>query len=1001
MAVAPSLSANKVAYRLPYDGQERTYRVTLAVAPKRDSDGLVSTFLSGAVRTVNAENRGLFSETWNGLDDNYMPVPLGEYVAKGIYMPAEKWKVDGQFHSITPQFVASPGDSWTPSREQDHRFPVVHGHVFEPIYDIDVGEGGKAVFLSGYAENWFNPFIVDLNRPVGIDQVISRFASNGRAGGQLVAHDGTDVWMVRFNEVYCPTNRGFGLQKTRHGHMVTVLDKARQFPSDMTVGRANDHPYLYLCEPHAQRISVLDGKTGKILKRVGDVDAVATMIDRTGKTNRLFALHKHKNHWRVSATALADGIPVGGWKPVFDLAAAVKNPRDLEMDRKGNFYCVAGRFVGKLSPSGKSLFVIGKSKKLAGSYDPRVLLGPNKLAYWTDTAGNGRLIVTATGGPSRISEWSCSDGKLLRQWFLCQNAAAGFCMDPLQPEYVYSTALIGSQLIRYKVDYGTGGWSVDAVWEDMCYNNVDHQFPVGRMYPQILHREGNKYLCFAGGGYRCRNKWMIYRHDRPNDKWIAAAAWHKDRYWHDASGDGKIQEDEYDGPHNGGVGGNYWGAKFFDDLSLVEINNNWWYVQRMSPPQIDRLGNPVYKSGSWSAVLTDPYLDARRQRKGQTLNPLRGGNEIGNKYWNWSDITGSMEKGIYVAGVHKPDGLPGFKYDEAGNVCSEWKLTFWEPKEGGEFRIKWRVGRKAFGAAEPGQVYATMHISPPVYGLIGMQDGNGIYHLFTTDGLFVDTLMYDRFRFGNIERGGMYSHSGGSYYGRHYLNRDNGKVYIFMGRASNNIYEIPNWRTGFVKPLALTTATINLTAEHIALPPATALRFRPNWKPSPALADKIAKEKAEKEKPAEVVAAIAGQPFDPKQSIKLTELAVAGARVGFYRLGVNNYSGDQRNKTLQFGGKECKEFLFAHAPSTIIYKIPAGYTTFTAIGTTFNQNGIKFIVKADGKVVYTSKPLEKYGKALPIQAKIPSRTKTLELIVDDLGSPRADHSAWAFPRLSR
>ena len=138
----------------------------------------------------------------------------------------------------------------------------------------------------------------------------------------------------------------------------------------------------------------------------------------------------------------------------------------------------------------------------------------------------------------------------------------------------------------------------------------------------------------------------------------------------------------------------------------------------------------------------------------------------------------------------------------------------------------WRVGRKAFRAAKAGEVYATMHISEPAYGLLGMHDGNGLYHVFTTDGLFVDTLMYDRFRFGNLTKGGIYSHSGGSYFGRHFLNKNDGQVYILMGRASNNIYRVPQWKPGVVLPIKFKPASIQINEDAIASPPSHVIQLR-------------------------------------------------------------------------------------------------------------------------------------------------------------------------------
>lgn len=74
-----------VTYQLPADGPlPRTYRVTLAIVDAKNPDWIVSQFANGVARTVTAENSGKFSETWDGLDDNFMPVPPESYGVKGI-----------------------------------------------------------------------------------------------------------------------------------------------------------------------------------------------------------------------------------------------------------------------------------------------------------------------------------------------------------------------------------------------------------------------------------------------------------------------------------------------------------------------------------------------------------------------------------------------------------------------------------------------------------------------------------------------------------------------------------------------------------------------------------------------------------------------------------------------------------------------------------------------------------------------------------------------------
>jgi hypothetical protein len=93
----------------------------------------------------------------------------------------------------------------------------------------------------------------------------------------------------------------------------------------------------------------------------------------------------------------------------------------------------------------------------------------------------------------------------------------------------------------------------------------------------------------------------------------------------------------------------------------------------------------------------------------------------------------------------------------------------------------------------------------------------------------------------------------------------------------------------------------------------------------------------------------------------------------------------------------CYEFIFAHAPSSIKYEVPDGMSRFTAIGSTPLSNSAKYEVWADGQRIYSSPQ----AGMVPIDIKLPARTKTIELKVDDLDGAVADHSYWCYPRLHR
>jgi len=68
-----------IEFQLPTDGPlPRTYRVTLAAVDKDDPDWVFGSIVAGEPYTVTEDNQGRFTAYWNGLDDNYMPMPTGE-----------------------------------------------------------------------------------------------------------------------------------------------------------------------------------------------------------------------------------------------------------------------------------------------------------------------------------------------------------------------------------------------------------------------------------------------------------------------------------------------------------------------------------------------------------------------------------------------------------------------------------------------------------------------------------------------------------------------------------------------------------------------------------------------------------------------------------------------------------------------------------------------------------------------------------------------------------
>ena len=89
-------------------------------------------------------------------------------------------------------------------------------------------------------------------------------------------------------------------------------------------------------------------------------------------------------------------------------------------------------------------------------------MAPEKLATWRDAQGEDRLVIVEQAGPNRASEWN-ADGRLLREFMSLQtHANDGYDFDPEHPEHVYLPGKRG-WLTRFKVNYATHEWTVDAV----------------------------------------------------------------------------------------------------------------------------------------------------------------------------------------------------------------------------------------------------------------------------------------------------------------------------------------------------------------------------------------------------------------------------------------------------------------------------------------------------------------------------------------------------------
>ena len=832
-----------VSYALPTDGPlPKTYRVTLAITAPDDPDWVVSTFVSGAPRTVTAENKGTFTETWDGLDDNFMPVPPGDYGVKGIFMPAEVWQPDGKFHSLRANYLGGP-NALMPKRGLREQGPFIKGDQCAPgMGDIAVGPDGVAIFYWKFLENAENAYRVDLNLPLGPEQLLGGFGSGGTGGGDYATTDGRTVWCVAPSDalvhldgwegrfiyppfLYRADQKPFGSDNmirrnvTLTAGLVTGLAAWRPDASStallfvaergrMVVVDKYNNLDIYAESPkeRVNLLRVLNGDTAVELSRVPVAEPTALVV----ANDRLYLLEKRDGGFTVRhGKPPADGkLDAVTWTKPLPLTG-LRDPRDLAVDSLGNYY-VADAAINHIlcfAADGKLERTLGRlERQPEGGYDSNSFMEPIRVVCWRDNAGTERLLVAESGGPGRVGEWT-PDGKLLRDWGYSLSANNGFAVDPESPEHFYLPGA-NNTFLRYRVDYASGAWTLEKVWHD-----VD---TTGLTYPEIINHAGRKYLAFKRLGEGA-NLWLF-----AGDRLLPSAGIIREVKkgspkttfftWHDANGNGEIDADERRPLEMPRGLDRYWGDYRQNDLGLLVPRGATQDLYRLPVKELDPHGNPVH--GDWEKVLTDEIYAAKAAG---TATAIRGGNEAVSAYnGDWGSARQTPAGEIFV-------NMRGGGF--SANHGWQQKLSRYVPNGKGGFHQKWRVGRSALVVPSTGEVHGSIHVTQPMLGLIGMIDQSraGVHVYDAESGLYVDTLMMPGDA--NHEVVSVYGSPGEFFVGA--AHEANGKVYLRWGKTLPMLFEVEGWNEAF-RPQTVTglPSSVMITAEQIAAATELALQIR-------------------------------------------------------------------------------------------------------------------------------------------------------------------------------
>ena len=404
------LGHKAITFTMPKDGY-----VSLHV---RDADGVVvRQLLSASFRTA-----GRHTVKWDGLTTpNWRrpgrPVPAGEYTWRAIWHGGLGLRLVGWAHNggSAPWDGPSGKTNWG----GDHGVPICCDHDAKRVYlGWSGAEAGKALLacdLEG-AVQWKN-------------------SRGGMAGCTRVAVDGGTVYGQNWKGVLYRLDAGTGGFTNWKGTDTTDLAVASLW--DDLKARAKDSKAgdveagamhaaggkLYLGVTGFDRVGVLDGQTGKLLKTI----AVKRPVDlEAAGARRLYVVSEGK---RVLAID-----PVTGKSETF--VDGLKNAGGLAVDAEGKVYVGVGApddQVKVYDKSGKAVRTIGRKggRALVGKWTPG---GMRFIAGMTVDAKGKLWVMEADDKPKRVSVWDTKTGRFVKEFFgPSAYGALGGAINPADP----------------------------------------------------------------------------------------------------------------------------------------------------------------------------------------------------------------------------------------------------------------------------------------------------------------------------------------------------------------------------------------------------------------------------------------------------------------------------------------------------------------------------------------------------------------------------------------
>jgi len=739
-----------------------------------DSGGrLVRTLLTG-----EKQDSGRYQLTWDGLDRDGRPMPVGQYTWKVLRTPG-----------FRAQYVTSLGIN-----------PA------SAPYERWVGNHGGAASVAVDASGMYAAAQITETAPVLLKQSLdgkTRHWTRGRG----------DVTRGRYQGGVSLTSDGQGrlfmLQQNGYAQVVdarrgTLLETWDVLPEHLR--RKEDGGPTWFIYQHGARVAGIDmdarGETIVVTYR--DDDRVRWLNPRDGSVSAEItvarptgvAVDTRGQVFVISQDRVLRVRPDGQPTPI--IKAGLTAPRRLAIDARTDELLIAERSPGcqvkRYSPNGKLLARYGRrGGRRQGTYVAADFRGITDIA--SDGKG-GFVVAELEPAPRRIVHCD-RDGNVLSQWYGGQPYYAWGEPDPRDPSRVWFNS--GRWLTLAEVDYANDHWRVLETWhiDELADGLVDSRpGHHGRWW--IIYHDDRRYLVSQGAPQvllhqpgSLRPVSVIANRDVERAVEMAGRGTGANSFrWLDRNSDGRPQGTEFTFSDSADIPVANWISPDFAVLQAgsAERDGQVEFVMMQTLPTW-RDGLPIYPIGSEPGVkqpvATTP-VDTRIGSRGS--GAYRDAD--GNYYGNFND-------GRERHGTSWPTVWGGIS-----------RLVKWDA----EGKERWAVGRHAIhgglggapGSTPPGRLHVPINVIGEVHDTVILADRVETTAMaWARDGLYAGSF-FDRrtddglpdavYHWWRTPLGAEAITTSDNAEGGRVIQRADGAVFWFaQGRNSIPVYQIHGW----------------------------------------------------------------------------------------------------------------------------------------------------------------------------------------------------------------